>query len=85
MFLDYKQPLALFSLFFGAFIAPSLIGKDVEIIGWYRRAPVPYIELKQLKFGDEVKRCYVFNMKVIFSIILIVLGVILLFVQIPAI
>ncbi len=85
IFLDYKQPLALFSLLFGVFIASSLIGQDVEITGWYRRAPVPYIELKTIKIANEVKRCYVFNVKIFFGIILIILGIILLFVRIPAI
>ncbi len=80
IFLDYKQPLALFSLFFGVFIAPSLIGQDVEITGWYRRAPVPYIELKQIKFANEVKTCYVFNVKIFCGIILTILGIILLFI-----
>jgi len=82
IFLDYKQPLALFSLIFGAFIASSLIGKDVEIIGWYRRSPVPYIELKSIKSGNNINQGYVFNAKIIFGMILIVLGFILLFVKI---
>ncbi|MCG2710979.1 MAG: M48 family metalloprotease [Candidatus Omnitrophica bacterium] len=83
IFLDYKQPLALFSWLFGVFIAPSLIGRDVEITGWYRRAPIPYIELKQIKAGNEVKTCYVFNMKILFAVLLMLAGIVLLFVKIP--
>lgn len=84
IFLDYKQPLALLSLMFGVFIAKSLIGKEVEVTGWYRRAPIPYMEIKQLKFAEDIKTCYVMQMKIILGIILIILSIVLLFVQIPS-
>lgn len=43
--LQYRQPLQIFELLFGLFRAESFIGQRVVVEGWYRRAPIPYLEL----------------------------------------
>lgn len=80
IFLDFRQPLAIWNLLFGLLRAGKYIGQEVTIEGWYRRAPVPYIELKSIETEHSRTTCYVFNVKVIFGIGLVVLGLILLFV-----
>jgi heat shock protein HtpX len=52
IFLDYRQPLALWEWLFGLFRAGQYQGKEVRVTGWYRRAPVPYVELKHLHVLD---------------------------------
>ena len=74
IFLDYHQPLAVWEFFFGLLKAADYINQDVEITGWYRRAPVPYIEIKKLKAADKETTCVVYNTKLIFSTALILVG-----------
>lgn len=59
MFLDYRQPIAIFEFFFGLLRAGSWQGKKVVIEGWYRRAPVPYVELLSIRSGNDYSRCWV--------------------------
>lgn len=56
--LIYRQPLGILETLFGLLKADSFIGKDATIRGWYRRGPVPYIELLDAKFEDGSARCY---------------------------
>jgi heat shock protein HtpX len=74
IFLDYNQPLGIWNFIFGLLGAGKYIGEKVKITGWYRRSPVPYIEIKTIesKFGQN--SCFVFNIKIIFSIVIIALG-----------
>jgi len=76
MFLDYRQPLAIWNFFFGLFGAKNYIGQSVEVTGWYRRAPVPFIEIKELKTAAATQVCYVYYLKLIFAIALILVGII---------
>jgi len=77
MFLDYRQPLWIFEIFF-ALSARNLIGKEVVVEGYYRRAPMPFVEIYRLKF-PETKRCYVREAKLIVSILVFCFGLYLLF------
>ena len=59
MFLDYRQPLAIWEFFFGLLRAGRYEGKEVQITGWYRRSPVPFVEVKTLECEGELRRCWV--------------------------
>lgn len=48
MVVDYRQPLRIFEFLFGWIKAESLIGQRGKALGWYRRAPNPYFELRKL-------------------------------------
>jgi heat shock protein HtpX len=52
---DYRQPIRLFEFFFGWLKAEELIGKRGKVMGWYRRAPRPYFEMRRLVFEDGQK------------------------------
>ncbi len=58
IFVDYQQPLAIWNFLFGLLKAGDFIGREVTIKGWYRRAPVPYIEIDTLKVNGRIQRCY---------------------------
>src|SRR5262249_13435004 len=41
LFIDYRQPFAIWMFLFGLFRAQRYQGKEVRVTGWFRRAPVP--------------------------------------------
>ena len=84
--LDYEQPLFLINKIFALFKSPEYFDKIVTARGYYRRSPVPYIQLKELVIDGEVKKCYsinwgwiwrwiVFGLSVIATIFLIFVGI----------
>ncbi len=63
LFLDYRQPLALWSWLFGLLRADRYQGKEVRVTGWFRRAPMPYLEIYRLEVVDgsePPRRCYTY-------------------------
>jgi heat shock protein HtpX len=78
MFLDYRQPLGIWNFLFGLLRAKRYQGEEVKITGWYRRAPVPYIEIKSMETATSKSNCYVFQAKTVVGIILTLLGITLL-------
>ena len=75
IFLDYRQPLAIWNFLFGLLRTKHYIGEKVKITGWYRRSPVPYIELKSLQTSKGKSSCFVFYVKLIVAIIMTVAGI----------
>jgi Zn-dependent protease with chaperone function/Zn-finger nucleic acid-binding protein len=73
--LDYRQPLSVFQWIFALESAPGLIGGDVEVTGWYRRAPVPYLELRTLVCGGEKRTCYYLEARYAFAFLLIMAAI----------
>jgi heat shock protein HtpX len=59
IFLDYRQPLAIWELLFGLLQAGKFNGKQVTIQGWYRRSPIPYVQIKTIECEGVVKKSYV--------------------------
>ncbi len=66
IFVDYQHMLGLMNYIFSIFSLPDLIGKEVEIEGWFRRAVVPYIELKKIKIGGKEYGAQAYKWKYIF-------------------
>jgi Zn-dependent protease with chaperone function len=75
IFLDYRQPLRIIEFLFGIFRTPGIIGRDVVIEGWYRRAPVPSVEMNTLSYDKTVHRCYVYLAKLALSILAFAVGI----------
>jgi heat shock protein HtpX len=46
--LDYRQPLRILEFLFGWVKAEKLIGQGGTAVGWYRRSPRPYFEMRRL-------------------------------------
>lgn len=75
IFLDYRQPIPLWDFFFGLLRRARYDNQEAEVIGWYRRAPVPYIELRSMKAGGDAERkCYTYMVKYVMAGILIIAG-----------
>jgi heat shock protein HtpX len=52
MVADYRQPIRFLEFLFGWLKAEDMIGKRGKIMGWYRRAPRPYIEMRKIVLDD---------------------------------
>lgn len=76
MFLDYRQPLGLIELWFALMRTDKYIGQQVTIQGWYRRAPIPYIEIKTIWKDGQPHHCYVYHFKLVFALMLALVGVV---------
>jgi Zn-dependent protease with chaperone function len=76
--LDYRQPLRVWELLFGALKAERFIGHEAVVRGWYRRAPTPFVEVKEMIFdtGDRV-RCYHYPTKLVLAALLVVVGLVM--------
>ena len=75
LLLDYNQPLAIWEWFFGLLKAGEYAGRDIEATGWYRRSPIPYMEIKTITCDGATRRCYVLQGKVVTCLVLMIAGV----------
>ena len=77
MFLDYRQPLRIWEFLFGLLRRGDLQNERVVATGWYRRSPMPYVELKTLATASGTRTCYVYQTKLFISVLLIAAGMLL--------
>ena len=63
IFLDYNQPLTLLNKIFAIFKSAQYFDKNVTIKGWYRRSPVPYVEIKEWTVDGKVKKIHTYTIK----------------------
>ena len=66
IFLDYNQPINIVNKIFALFKSPEYFDKKVKVNGWYRRSPVPYVELKTI----EIEALYVIGLIVALCLLL---------------
>ena len=60
IFLDYNQPLFIINKIYGLFKNNQNIGKQIKVTGWYRRSPVPYVEIKTYEVDGKVKTIFTY-------------------------
>ncbi|MBM4036329.1 MAG: hypothetical protein FJ291_31730 [Planctomycetes bacterium] len=75
VFLDYRQPFRIFELLFAILRRQDLSGRPVAAVGWYRRAPVPYIELKAIATHHSTHRCHVYHYRLFVALLLAAAGI----------
>ena len=80
VFLDYNQPIWLINKIFAFFKAKTFIDKEVIIKGWYRRSPVPFIEIYQMEIDGKIKKVYSYVVKLIFLFVLLIGSIVLFFI-----
>ena len=73
IFLDYNQPINIVNKIFALFKSPEYFDKKVKVNGWYRRSPVPYVELKTIEIDGQIKKVYTYK----FILVLYVIGLII--------
>ena len=78
IFLDYNQPLFILNKIFAVFKSDKYIDKKIKIKGWYRRSPVPYIEIYEYELDGKNKKIFTYTVSIIFKVILLIIFVLLL-------
>jgi Zn-dependent protease with chaperone function len=56
LYVDYNFGLRIVDFFWGLIKADKIVGMEVEITGWYRRAPSPYIQISSFITQDGKRR-----------------------------
>jgi heat shock protein HtpX len=80
--LDYRQPLRIFEFLFGWIKAEKLIGQRGKAMGWYRRSPNPYMEMRYLELDNGEKvTSYLYPVTQFFVYAGMALGVLLIALQ----
>jgi hypothetical protein len=77
LFIDYRQPFAIWNFLFGLYRAGRYKGKEVRVTGWFRRSPVPYLELNHLEVLDGTeppRRGYSYFARLLFGGFLAIAG-----------
>ncbi len=69
--LNYKQPLKALNKIFALFRSKGYIDKDITVKGWFRRSPVPYVEMLSFNVGDKQKKLYGYIAWKIFRFVLL--------------
>ena len=82
IFLDYNQPLNIINKIFALFKSKEYFDKEVTVKGWYRRSPVPYVEIKEYTVDGQTKKIWTYGLSktmytifAVAAIVLIVLSV----------
>ena len=82
IFLDYNQPMFILNKIFALFKSHQYIDKIIKVKGWYRRSPVPYVELKSMEVDGKEKKIFTYPLMkasyivfALISIAIIVYGV----------
>lgn len=60
IFLDYNQPLNIINKIFALFKSKEYFDKTIKVRGWYRRSPVPYVEIKEYEIDGKVKKIFTY-------------------------
>jgi hypothetical protein len=72
----YRQPIPFARTLFGAFKAADYLGQEVLVRGWYRRAPGPIVELRDLVAADGTRSVgWQFRAEIVFGALLTVAGI----------
>ena len=75
IFLDYRQPLAIWEWLFGLLKAGDFQGASVTVEGWYRRAPVPYMEIRSMSRDGNTTKSWVSTMNRLSAVAIATAGV----------
>ena len=75
IFMDYRQPLRILEFLFGLFRTNKFMGKEATVTGWYRRAPVPYLEVRTVTVDGKKNTCWVYALKRVLAVLSIFIGV----------
>jgi len=80
--LDYRQPARLWETLFGLLRVDSLIGMTGKARGWFRRAPSPFFELRELELENgRIIKTYVYPLGEFANYAALALGVLALVAQ----
>ncbi len=79
IFLDYNQPLTIINKVFALFKSQEYFDKEVIVKGWYRRNPVPYVEILEYTVNGITKKIHTYTTSLVVQAILAVVSIGLIF------
>lgn len=79
IFVDYNQPLYIINKLFALFKLPQNFNKQITIKGWYRRSPVPYVEVYEMIIDGKSKKTWTYRLEIVVYIILFILALFFIF------
>ena len=77
VFLDYNQPIAIMNTIFALFKSKNYFDKEVIVKGWYKRSPVPYIEIYEYIVDGKSKKIWTYGLSIALYIIALIISIIL--------
>ena len=82
MFLDYKHVLRIMDKFVALFKNNMFMKKKVKVTGWYRRSPVPYVEIYKIHIEGEDKERVMksFAVSKFLAVVVMVFSIIMMFI-----
>ncbi len=75
IFLDYNQPLFILNKIFALFKSKENMDRHAVVRGWYRRSPVPYIEMYTMEVNGKTKKCFTYGFGLVIRWIFLVLTI----------
>ena len=80
IFLDYNQPLFILNKIFALFKSGKMIDKEITVKGWYRRNPVPFVEIYEYTVDGKTKKVWTYTVTMVLYSIFAIAGIVLLFI-----
>ena len=77
IFLDYNQPIHFVNKLFALFNSEQYFNKIVTVKGWYRRNPVPYVEIYEYTVDNKTKKVWTYAFRKVLYIILTIFSLFL--------
>ncbi|HJM81623.1 MAG TPA: M48 family metalloprotease [Candidatus Poseidoniia archaeon] len=74
IFLDHRQPLAIWEWIWGWLRGDSMVGKEITVQGWYRRSPMPYIEINTFTVENTTRKSYLWIFRYVTAAAIILIG-----------
>ena len=78
IFLDHRQPLAIWEWIWGWLRGNEMVGKEITVQGWYRRSPMPYIEINNFTVEGKNRRSYLWIFRYLTGITITIIGIMML-------
>ena len=75
IYADYNSPSFLVNKYMGFFKNKENMDKEVIVKGWYRRSPVPYVEIFNYTVDGKVHKTGTYTFGIIIRILGIILGI----------
>jgi Zn-dependent protease with chaperone function len=84
MYVDYRFGIGIVDLIFSLRTVKRLIGQRVRIKGWYRRGPIPYIQVDTIESESGSRhRNYAKHFRYVWAALAFILGIVCLYFWLP--
>ena len=75
IYADYNSPSFLVNKYMALFKNKDNLDKEVEVTGWYRRSPVPYIEIFNYKVDGKKHRTGTYTFGIVLRCLVLLAGI----------